>query len=93
MPAVGRREAQLIEARLEAAFDRFNRAAMAGVDPTPASFITSLEAEGLRLNLATETATVPFPDRRSPANAARAGSISFGRRAGDVIGRRVRGLP
>ena len=45
-----------IEARLEAAFDRFNRAAIAGMEPTPVLFIEALEAEGLHLTL-----TLPEP--------------------------------
>jgi hypothetical protein len=40
---------RLIEARVEAAFDRYNRAVMSGVEPTPGLFIEALEAEGLRL--------------------------------------------
>ena len=35
--------------RVEAALDRFNRAAMIGVEATPALFIEALEAEGLHL--------------------------------------------
>ena len=43
--------ARLIEVRLEAAFDRFNRAGVAGIEPTLALFMDALEAEGLRLSL------------------------------------------
>ena len=49
--------ARLIEVRLEAAFDRFNRAGVAGIEPTLALFMDALEAEGLRLSL-----SEPEPD-------------------------------
>jgi len=62
-----------IEARLEAAFDRFNRAAITGMEPTPALFMEALEAEGLRLSLTvTEALDVqpsPIPGTEMPARA------------------------
>ena len=39
----------LLAFRVEAAFDRFNRAAIAGVEPKASVFIEALEAEGLSL--------------------------------------------
>ena len=59
-----------IEVRLEAAFDRFNRAAMLGMEPTPMLFLEALDAEGLRLQLTTpdvasaEVSKVEEPARR-----------------------------
>ncbi len=57
-----------IEVRLEAAFDRFNRAAMLGMEPTPVLFLEALEAEGLRLQLTTpDVATVQDSQTKEPA--------------------------
>lgn len=39
-----------LERRLEAAFDRYNRAALAGIEPTLARFLDALEAEGLQVS-------------------------------------------
>ncbi len=41
--------ASLLGPRVEAAFDRFNRAAIAGVEPKASVFIEALEAEGLSI--------------------------------------------
>lgn len=42
-----------LEHRLAAAFDRYNRAALAGIEPTLPRFIDALEAEGLQVSPAT----------------------------------------
>lgn len=47
-----------VERRLEAAFERYNLAALSGVEPTIALFIEALGAEGLRLSLKAEEASV-----------------------------------
>lgn len=52
-PTVSDHDPRPLEVRLEAAFDRFNRAAMLGMEPTPVLFLEALEAEGLRLELTT----------------------------------------
>jgi hypothetical protein len=44
-----RPEGTEVEHRVEAAFDRFNRAVMIGLEATPALFVEALEAEGLHL--------------------------------------------
>lgn len=39
-----------LERRLEAAFDRYNRAAITGIEPTLELFLDALETEGLQLS-------------------------------------------
>jgi hypothetical protein len=48
---VSKQDSRPVEARLEAAFDRFNRAVILGMEPTPVMFMDALEAEGLQLRL------------------------------------------
>ena len=80
-----------IEARLESAFDRFNRAAISGMEPTPQLFMEALEAEGLQLALLIPealgaTSAQPLesgkPAPKDPA--------PVGRRAGRLVPRRAR---
>jgi hypothetical protein len=84
------RQARQIEAIVEAAFDRYNRAILSNVEPTAGLFIESLEAEGLRLlverrrRAAHDHGLAPdVEDRRRP--------VAAGRSAG-LISRQVRGL-
>ena len=87
-------EARLIEVRLEAAFDRYNRAAMAGIEPTLELFVEALEAEGLALSLAaSEPGASTAPAGDVSEEPVRAGSIPVGRRLESLLARRVRGLP
>lgn len=74
-----------IEARLEAAFDRFNRAAITGMEPTPVLFIEALEAEGLSVSLTVpETVDVTTPQKT--------GTEESARRADRLVPGRVRAL-
>jgi hypothetical protein len=87
-------EARLIEVRLEAAFDRYNRAAISGVEPTLELFVEALRAEGLALSLAATRTSAPTARAgNKPEKRARAGSVPVGRRLEGVLARRVRGLP
>lgn len=72
---MSRTEARRIHARLEAAFDRYNLAALDGAEPTMALFIEALEAEGLELSLR----------GASPVEAASAGDATAAS-AGDEAG-------
>ena len=81
---------RLIEARVEAAFDRYNRAVMSGVEPTPELFIESLEAEGLRLLPAAQpTYRMGTVDRRV---AERRRSGSSRQPVAGLLSRRLKGL-
>jgi hypothetical protein len=82
---VSKRNDQQIEVNLEAAFDRYNRAVIMGMEPTSVLFIEALEAEGLRLSLAASEA----PESREPAQD---GSIPVGRPRGHLVPRRARAL-
>lgn len=70
------------ERRLEAAFDRYNRAAFAGIEPTLALFLNALEAEGLQLSPTTSkvddtlTASVLECLRRHGVERAKAAAIA-----------------
>jgi len=85
-------EARLIRTRLEAAFDRYNRAAISGVEPTLELFVEALQAEGLALSATKTTAPMARAGNKSEKKA-RAGSVRVGRRLEGVLARRVRGLP
>ncbi|MEP6667313.1 MAG: hypothetical protein ABJA81_12770 [Nocardioidaceae bacterium] len=80
-----------IEVRVEAAFDRFNRAVIMGMEPSPLLFMEALEAEGLRVSLTVpetlESTSSPAPGTKMPV---RADSVTAGRRADDLILRRTR---
>lgn len=71
-PTVSEHDSRPIEVRLEAAFDRFNRAVILGMEPTPLLFMEALEAEGLQLSLTVPdtvddpAATAPRADRIGP---------------------------
>lgn len=82
---MSKRNDQQIEVSLEAAFDRYNRAVIMGMEPTSVLFIEALEAEGLRLSLAASEA----PESREPAQV---GSVPVARRAGRLVPRRARAL-
>ena len=85
------RDARLIEAKVEAAFDRYNRAVLSGLEPTPGRFVDSLEAEGLSLSISSATAVQKAPEQtRSAGWQVRGASTFFGRRAGDLVERRIR---
>ena len=84
------RQGRHLEAIVEAAFDRYNRAILSDLEPTVGLFIESLEAEGLRL----------LPERRqgpshdhglAPDVEDRRRPVAAGRSAG-LISRQVRGL-
>ena len=85
------RDSGLLEAKVEAAFDRYTRAVLSGLDPTPALFIDSLEAEGLRLSY---SAPSPYANGAGDRRVAerRAASIPVGRRADGLLSGRLRGL-
>jgi hypothetical protein len=74
---VSEHDSRPIEVRLEAAFDRFNRAVILGMEPTPLLFMEALEAEGLQLSL-------KVPDTVDDSAAAR--------RADQIVPGRVRAL-
>ena len=81
---------RLIEARVEAAFDRYNRAVLSGLEPTPALFLESLEAEGLRLMSAAQpTYRMGTVDRRV---AERRRSGSSRQPVASLLARRLKGL-
>ena len=86
------RDPRPIDARLEAAFDRYNRAAMAGLEPTPGLFIEALEAEGLSLSIATATPADAGTDVETAQPEPRPGSIPLHRSSERLVPRRVRGL-
>jgi len=80
-----------IEVRVEAAFDRFNRAVLVGMEPSPVLFMEALEAEGVRLSLAVpDTLARRSSDVPGTEVPARAGSVSAGGRAGRFVPGRVR---
>jgi hypothetical protein len=82
-----------IEVKLEAAFDRYNRAVITGMEPTPALFMEALEAEGLSLSLmGPESADATSARRRASDRSARPTTLPVGRRAQGLLARRVRGL-
>jgi hypothetical protein len=90
---VNDRDARLIEVKLEAAFDRYSRAVLSGLEPTPALFIESLEAESLSLSLSMPVVVETAPnDLRTSGRPTRAASVSLGRRAEGLLAQRVRGL-
>ena len=82
-----------IETRLESAFDRYNRAVIAGMEPTAGLFIEALQAEGLRLSLSGHGALDAVPavplESEEPA---RGGSVPSAPGAGRLVPRRVRAL-
>ena len=81
---------RLIEAKVEAAFDRYNRAVMSGQEPTPELFIESLEAEGLRLTPSAQpTYRMGTVDRRV---AERRRSGASRQPVGSLLTRRLKGL-
>lgn len=87
------RDPRPIDARLEAAFDRYNRAAMAGLEPTPGLFIEALEAEGLSISIATsEPANAAAESLEAAQPEPRPGSIPAHRSTEGLVPRRVRGL-
>jgi hypothetical protein len=86
--SAGEPEDLLIQARLEAAFDRFNRAVISGMEPTPALFLDALQAEGLELSLA---APVAARDTLPVEGPVRAGRAPWTARARDLVPRRARG--
>ena len=88
-----RRDAAQIEAGVEAAFDRYNRAVLSGVEPTAARFIESLEAEGLSLSLSRHRADETEPvQRRTADQPSRNGALPVGRRAAGRLAARLKGL-
>jgi hypothetical protein len=90
------RDQRSLEDRLQAAFDRYNRAVMSGLDPALSTFIEALEAEGLRLDVAGHEAAEASQTRAPVPQAGssdRRSLMRFGRRAGDRLPDRVRGLP
>jgi hypothetical protein len=81
---------QLIEERVQAAFDRYNRAVLSGVEPTPELFIESLEAEGLRLLPAAQPVyRMGTVDRRVAERRRSGGSRQP---VGSLLTRRLKGL-
>ena len=82
---MSKRNDRQIEVNLEAAFDRYNRAVIMGMEPTSVLFIEALEAEGLRLTLAA-------PEAAKSGEPVQSGSIPVGRRAGRLVPRRARAL-
>ena len=93
-PTLSDHDPRPIEARLEAAFDRFNRAAITGMEPTPVLFIEALEAEGLHLSLAVpETLGVTTPEAAGAVGPKRTKAAApAGRRADGLVPGRVRAL-
>jgi hypothetical protein len=77
-PNVSDHDPRPLEVRLEAAFDRFNRAAMLGMEPTPVLFLEALEAEGLRLQL-TAPDVSSAEGSESEEHARRADGVASGR--------------
>ena len=74
-----------IEVRVEAAFDRFNRAVILGMEPSPVLFMEALEAEGVSLSLAVpDTLEITSPEAPG-ALPTRAGAVAAGRRARRVV--------
>lgn len=86
------RDPRSIEVRLESAFDRYNRAVIAGVEPTPGLFIEALEAEGLWLSLSAPLVRDATPEPLEPAEPVQGGSVPAARRAGRLVPRRARAL-
>jgi hypothetical protein len=87
------RHARQIEALVEAAFDRYNRAFMSDVEPTVGLFLESLEAEGLRLSAERRrrpSVIQPIEDRRQPIEDRRQPVAA--RRSEGLISRQIRGL-
>ncbi len=83
------RDRRVIEAKLEAAFDRYSSAVLSGTEPTSALLIESLQSEGLNLSLSRASASAP-DDRRATREEDRIGSMAFGRRAGDLLAQRIK---
>lgn len=91
--SVSDRDPRVIEVKLEAAFDRYTRAVMSGLEPTPALFIESLETEGLSLSLSlTGAVATAADDSRDSERPKRAKSIPIRRRAEGLLSRHVKGL-
>jgi hypothetical protein len=86
------RDPRPIDARLEAAFDRYNRAAMAGLEPSPGLFIEALEAEGLSLSIAPAAPADAAKDVETAQPDPSTGSVPVHRSSERLIPRRVRGL-
>ena len=87
------RDPRVIEAKLEAAFDRYTRAVMSGLEPTPALFIEALENEGLSLSIsAAGTLDTAPEDGRGTQRPGRTKSIPIRRRAEGLLSRHVKGL-
>jgi len=76
-----------IEVRVEAAFDRFNRAVMLGMEPSPLLFTEALEAEGLRLSLTSPEGALDIASSAAPGTKVPAPSdtVAAGRRADDLV--------
>lgn len=81
------RDRREIEARLQAAFDRFNGAVIGGEEPTPSLFLRALDAEGLELSVT--GSHVESADQA--ATAGRRGRAAWAGRAQDLIPGRARG--
>lgn len=81
------RDRREIEARLQAAFDRFNEAVIAGEEPTPPLFLEALDAEGLELSVT--GSHVESTDQA--AQAGRRGRSAWAGRAQGLIPKRARG--
>ena len=79
-----------LEDRVQAAFDRYNRAVLSGLEPTPALFIEALESEGLRLLPAAQpTYRMGTVDRRVAERRRSGGSRQP---VGSLLTRRLKGL-
>ena len=86
------RDPRVLEVKLEKAFDRYTRAVMSGLEPTPALFIEALENEGLSLSIST-AGTIETPEEgRGTERPARAKSIPIRRRAEGLLSRHVKGV-
>ena len=84
----------MIEAKLEAAFDRYSLAVLSGTEPTSGLFIESLQSEGLILSLSLSRASASAPDdRRATRQEDRIGPMAFGRRAADLLAQRIKDRP
>lgn len=81
-----------LESRVEAAFERFNRAVLAGAEPKSGLFIESLEAEGVRLSLDQLRRLEPATNQASATpKSSREGAAASRGRAGALLARRVAG--
>jgi hypothetical protein len=80
-----------LEVRVEAAFDRFNRAVILGMEPSAVLFMEALETEGVRISLAvSDSLERKAPDAPGTKAPARAGSAAAGGGAARFVPGRVR---